>query len=362
MKISVSNLIVMMLVSSFLYTAKITSYSPVYVILPVLLFLAGLFLITSRKVVINISSFCAILYGLYLVVFTPLTGDLSDYINIVLAILVYLVCLLLTLTFRIDVKLSFDKALKYLIPIFSIEAIYRIINPQAPTEHMTSHLIEQGKSFYLYKFNSFMFADSNTTALALICLLFTKFALDYEGKIKIERRDKLIKIVLFILILLTFSRAAILATIFTFSVFYLRKYIFFLLIPLIYIIVNVLFSLVDESLASKFHILSVFQNYLISVDIFTLLFGNGIGKSVEVLGYPPHVLVVTSLIDIGIIGAIFSIVFFVAMILNDRVRVILLALPLAISSLSYFLYLATPFIFVCFAIIISHVIQNKNMS
>jgi hypothetical protein len=361
MIISFRSLAVALVVCSFAYMAKLTSVSPVYITLPLLFVVL---IVSFRRLKGNhlkLSGFLSIIYLMYIFTFTPFAGEMSTYVNLVLSLLVFIGLQVIFLNTSVSAKHVYDKSLFFLLPLFIIESLLRILNPEAPTEAMGQILVEQNKTFYLYKFNSFMFSDSNTTALCLLSLLFCKLALvDFKFTL-LSKFEKAVVFIILCLVILTFSRAAILATFFTFVIIALRKYLLFIIAPLLFVFLYVISGVVDESLIAKFHVISSFFNIVTSSGYDDIIFGYGIGQSENVLGYPPHVFLITLFVELGMVGSLFSFIIFLSILREGKINAVLFSLPLFITSLSYFLYIATPFVFATFSIILSKNYERNSL-
>ncbi|MCD9529093.1 hypothetical protein GLP09_02955 [Photobacterium carnosum] len=253
-----------------------------------------------------------------------------------------------------DVKIALGIVLFFI----TIDTIWRLTNPGAPTEAIEMALQNQsGLGFYLYKYNTFMFADSNSIGIALQCIFFLLLFFSRKG----YRSNKLM-FYTFVLILLTFSRAAILATVIMYVIINFKLYkniIFQVLLGLLITIITIIFllfyhvdiNLKDGSALSKFYILDVFYNYLLNSNALQLLFGCGGGETKNVLGIYGHISFVTSIVDIGLFGTIIYAIFFIVSVLKTKGESLIIILPIAISSLSYVLYLGVAFMFIPLAII-----------
>lgn len=351
-------------VASYLYLAKLTSLSPVYILLPILLFLAVVKLASTQ---FKLSGSCIVLLVMVLYSFTTIiiSNDFAAYINLVLGAFSYVVVYaMITSSYISDKQIikSIEKAAWVVIFIISIDTAWRLTHPGAPTDLMTNSLEAQGLFFYLYKFNTLMFADSNTVAIGLQCIFFLMFY--FSKKVNVNNN---ILIVLALLILLTLSRASIISTLFCFLLFQYRIFRWFLslLVPvfIIYMVNNYAsIGLGDGSALSKFDIIRRFFSYLESADLINLIFGSGSGSSTSELGIYGHISFVTSVVEFGIVGTFIYLVFFISSAIKSNLRSLYVILPIAITSLSYAFYLGAAFMFIPLAIIEGLEVRKRKHS
>jgi hypothetical protein len=111
--------------------------------------------------------------------------------------------------------------------------------------------------------------------------------------------------------------------------------------------------LVDDSLLSKFYILSLFCKYISSADVWNLMLGVGLDNSPAVFdGIYSHIHIVTAIVEFGFIGFSLIIGFLLFCLVTSRFKAGYVIVPNLILGLSYFLYLGSPFIFVPIALVI----------
>jgi hypothetical protein len=159
-------------------------------------------------------------------------------------------------------------------------------------------------SFYMFKFHGIMFMDSNFSGFfAMINFAFSLYLMDKKFIVF----SKAFMFLQFILILLNFSRAAIIATIMLMLFLFYRNQTLIIKIILVFMsifIICFLFIFVasDASGASKINIFQKTMDYLKHVSIKQLLFGNGIGSSLDLLGIDAHNFISGQLIELGFIS------------------------------------------------------------
>lgn len=351
--------------STFTYLAKITSFSPVYFLTP--LFLAMMLIMQSMSgIVVSGAGICAIC----ILVFSPLPAlnaeKYSTFVNLVLALLSFLV-FYSYLRQRIHDYFRASAAIRLssflILSIITLDTFWRLSHPGANTQTAQAALEADNLGFYLYKFNSIMFADSNTVALAVQCVLFLLLYMHF-----IDKKGRVLIIWAIVLIALTLSRAAIISTAFTLFVVRYRLYkahrAIFVLGISSYIIFVYFFShhgpvVHDQSLNSKFYILYRFISYFQHATWLQLAIGSGFDRSEEILHIYSHILIITLLVESGIIGAVIYFLFIAVLVRETSGRALFVVFPLLLSGMSYWFYLGSPFMFATFAILAA---LDKNVS
>jgi len=281
----------------------------------------------------------------------------GEFINIFIGIFSYLIFRFFWKKYNLLFFLKISKLMIFItVVILTLDTIYRLLHPTAPTLN-DLNIINNSPNlwFYKYKFGTLLFADSNTVALVSLILFFYIKSLE-NLKIVNKKYFKSCKKILFIVLISTFSRAAIISFFIGLSYIYLKKIndklikiliIFFIII--FFVFTAVLFSnfVKDGSLESKFFILYQFINILPHLSVDQIIFGIGLGKAEDYLGIYTHIIYITYLLEIGIIGFLLFIFFIIYYFYkyND-----IILIPFLIVSFSYFLYLGTPFLFIPLAL------------
>ncbi|MFM4956267.1 hypothetical protein ACEUCD_11380 [Aeromonas veronii] len=235
--------------------------------------------------------------------------------------------------------------------ISTVEAIVRIFFPLSIIETKDSwdnSAIESGISsglsasnFYVFKYGSFMFTDSNGLAIILVSLLGLTLLMRY----------RLLSLWTITLILLCFSRSAYLGAVFTCLLYYLffvnksmvAKHINIMLVGMlsffsIYWLIYSFNILEDGSLITKFEIFS-HLNKVFDYPIESVLFGFGIDKGNYIYSpgsdYYAHALIPLLLGHVGIIGVVIYllVMFYSAFIYGFRIGMIFF-IPFLIMGLS----------------------------
>lgn len=339
-----------------LYLAKITQISPVYFVYLLMAPLWLLYFIFSMNWRLPVDVLFAIILLLLVTASSHAFILSGEYVNLFIGITVYIY--VRSLRFKLSAAYwgTLAKSVaNWGILFLSADTIYRLANPTMPTlEGFAAVENDASLWFYPYKFGGLMFADSNTTGLVAMILLFLLLGSRFSLGIRRFRWDTW---ALIVLVFLSFSRSAIIATFFSMIIVHVRylnqrqKIIFgwLILYPgmMIAALAILWYFMPDGSLTSKFYILSLLNQHITSSNPMTLMFGIGLGKSIDLFGIHTHMLFVTYFVDGGLISLLSFIVFLLAYVRRYDYVIIL---PVLIASASYFLYLGTPFLFAPLAI------------
>ncbi len=340
-----------------LYAVKLTEYSPIYLIYLVTLPISFLFLLADKgKVAMTSDVILIFLFLGYVLIFHFSHLNNGSSVNLIISLLGYIYFRIARL--RITLK-QYSSVIQTMVVfnliILGLDSLYRILNPTHPDiNKIDIYSDSQDKWFYLYKFNSLMFSDSNDTALVLIVLLFTLMSLPdkyfYFNKVKFY---------FFIsgLLFFTFSRAAYLVTILgilkhKFDSFSPGTKLIIRILAFLSIIISASFIytvlLSDDSFAVRLDIISLVFDFQNNANLSTLLIGIGPGQSESALGIYTHIFYLTYIIELGILGLVMVLVFFFSYMHKYGSTILF---PVLIVGLSFFLYLGTPFLFIPLALV-----------
>ncbi len=348
MKINVSvALVFLYAISITFYLAKFTDLSPIYLCYLALLIPSIYACIKSKLLNFSFDIQFVLVILLYIFFFHFKSIVTGEFLNLFLGLMGYI--FIRMISYRISYAqliFIFKCMLRVSIILLVLDSLYRVTHPTLPNEEMIDTMMDSSKWFYLYKFNSFMFSDSNTTALIAVILLFGIFSLHNFGIKKFQ-----LEILFLILILLScFSRSAVISAVITYC-FYafktpLRRVLLICstsAVVILFMINIILNYFEDGSFQSKFLILELIAAKFNELSLYDVLFGLGIGNSEEFLGLFPHVFLLTWFLETGITGT-----FLILSFLYQYAKKINYLIPLSamIMGLSYFLYLGTPFLFV----------------
>jgi O-antigen ligase len=240
------------------------------------------------------------------------------------------------------------------LPLLIFEAVYRFLNPINQERY-----IDAGREdimFYIYKFNSVMYIDSNFVALYILSLLFFSF---YINRYAPRTVSFFYVCILVFLLFSSISRAAIFSfLIFLFmlpfsSLIYKWRYYVMLFLPaLLLFLFQIVFesSGFDDSLRSKFMILSLTVEYIKDIDPMTLLLGVGVGKAADVLGIGSHNIITTYLVELGLVGTSMISALWILIMIKSRYKAGIIMFPFLVCGLSLTTF-AIPYLYAMFGIV-----------
>lgn len=205
--------------------------------------------------------------------------------------------------------------------LFAVDAIWRFSHPgidRYNTEQLQL-MDEEGMMFYLYKYNSLMYLDSNFVAIQALAL----FSFISACGERFNKNYRILLLLVFVMTVLTLSRSAIVAEI----LFYIfvrswqrgRKnaIIGLALLGLIGAFFSVYF-LGDKSLLTKFDIFWRLVDYVNKASIGNLASGVGLGEGVRAIGMGTHSLFPTLIIETGFVGLLVFLILSMTMIFKIK--------------------------------------------
>lgn len=295
------------------YLTQITFVSPVYVAY-VITFLYSLLIFSFNKNKhFPLSTFIVFIFcffGFVLATYSPLSLSINYFISISSVLIV------VVLFRNRSIKLyHFLFMLGMYSLLFGLDGIWRFINPDLT--HIDK-LEEIGVGFQIYKVNSFMYADSNFVGIQ--CVMFFSVLLYVFNNVEMSRKDTIFFKIIFLTLIfstfMTFSRSAYLGIILSLLMNFLCNrerafYIFCFFSPIFIFLGGYLVSDYfsnDISFSSKFHILQLTDEYLNNADLLTLLLGVGLGNAEMEIGMGAHNIIVSLMIETGILGLLFFII------------------------------------------------------
>lgn len=353
-------------ISITFYTAKLTSYSPIYLIY-MFMFPFMIMCVLKKRYIAYSADVVVVFFLLIYILSTQFNYILTGpFINLFIALIGYIYIRIIKnkLEEKTLIKII-ENMTRISIILLILDSVYRLMNPGVPNPEQFEYISNSERIwFYMYKFNTLMFADSNTTALIALILLFSTLSLEQYINTKSYKYEKFF---LFLIIVFAISRSAYIGLFIGLLFFYYKNlklvykmiYVFFTIVIVVYISLLLSFYLEnDGSFNSKFHIISLVLSKINFFSLSDFLFGIGMDQSSSFLGISTHILLLTYFIETGLIGLlIFSI--FISIYLYKYNGIILT--PILISSLSYFLYLGTPFLFIPLALIANLIdLRNKG--
>jgi hypothetical protein len=275
--------------------------------------------------------------------------------------LTYLIIVLLALenSSKKDIVNAAEWGIILSIILLSIELFYRITNPAEPEDWLISR---EDISWYQYKTSSFMYPDSNSVGIYVACLITFIFGLKEND----FRRFKKYIFPLFIILIGSLSRSAILATLLVTAYIHMKslsklKFIILGTISISAIVLTISFLEEDESLLSKFWIGGLFLSYISQADLSTLITGVGPGNAEKVLGVGAHLLLFTLVTEIGLMGTILTSYLWMLMWRGSKGGSTPLFLVLLINGLSFSTF-AMPWFYTLAAVLIYLSRNSTNAS
>jgi hypothetical protein len=223
---------------------------------------------------------------------------------------------------------------------------------RSPEIDMTSmEMVTEASAFYQYKFGLF-FGDSNSTGLALLCLIALMFG--FRRYIKLWQY-----VLVYILMFATLSRASIIASLFQLLLFAgwrWRRSILIAICSVAPIVVLWLviayakngsdqFVSIDSSFASKLMILNMMTDLYQKFNVWAILFGIGAGNTAGFLGIAAHTIISTFALEFGVIGSLIIVLYIWLLQNKSQIVFYLLILPIIINGFSLVLP-NMPFFFV----------------
>lgn len=362
-----SNAIFILAISITFYSVKFTQFSPIYIIYLIVLFIASGKLLSSKKISLTTDMLIVSILLLYILL-TQMENIFSgEVINLSIALMAYLYIRAMknqkTISFMLK---TFLYMIWVSIVTLSFDSVYRITHPGLPDMKNVEYAANSETLWiYIYKYNTIMFSDSNSTGLIALVLFFSILSVQRYYQ---HNSFKYAKLFLSLLLLFSISRASWIAFILGIILEYvLRKKNFTKLIYInigLVLMIGVSFYFFqhfesDGSLDSKFAILSKVYDSIESSNYSQLFFGSGFRASVENLGIYTHLLLLTYFYETGIIGLLIFLTFLTYFIYIYNSIVLF---PVMLVSLSFFLYVGTPFLFVPLAFIANIADYNRKIS
>ena len=341
--------------SMMLYGVKL-NFSPVYIILIIALFFGLIALFLSNELVIKSDEIIAFILLIYLLA-TKFDNIGGEFINLALGLSCYIIIRLSSNSINKDIYLTASNlALMFGSAILFFDTVYRLLHPAILDPEALAHYAAMSTEFYVYKFNSLIFLDSNAVAIAALNLFFLSFYLSCKFKTKFYY---LFSIVLIIILFTTFSRSAIFASIF-FTALVLsnklnKKYILYLF-PIFLYLIWLFFTSVkdDESFGTKFYLYNIlFNNFYQDHSILDVLFGINFGDFGHEYNIAAHSVFVTYLTELGSLGFLLFISFLYSVYKRSKISFLYCILPHLTAGLSYFIYGGTPFFYIIIALVIN---------
>lgn len=357
------------IVFSGFYLTRVLSLSPVYITFLIgSIVIIGYGIFNFSSIHISKASVIFLLYIVYILTTQPfLNPDFNTLINVLFSLFYFIIVINISLYSNNKILIKYSKYfIWFTIVLLAIESIWRITHPVFVIEGTDKDYRDtEGMLFYAYKFSSIMFKDSNFVGTYGLVAFFYYYYLKKNRYVK----SNIPLIILFLLILLTLSRSAIITVPFTIVILYfltlkIRLYHIFIGVFILILIFTIVFPQIanDGSFLSKFNILELTWLHLQKCSLFEFFLGVGFGNTFKHIGIGAHNLFVTHLIESGVIGLLFFLSVNFSLIKHTRKNSLFLTIPLFISGMSLAGH-AISFYYACLALI--YVIQRnerKNIS
>lgn len=356
-------------VGSGFYLTQILPVSPIYGFLIVGI---ALMLIPQKRKYMRrqvsapalkvVSAIATLHFLLYLIWAGPANSAIGFYFNFLFLTLTWL---LLPFATPPGIEKVMRRMIDLTIALGIAEATVRWLFPfQEYTDKFLSYVDDSGATFYLYKFNSIMYQDSNFVAMWLMTILV--MALEYFGWRRSPARAGLLALLLG----LTICRSAILF----FLLYVALKLTVHIVKPRIARLVTFAvmgvgatmamahLAINDDSFQSKITIFSlVTSNYLLNATPMQLLFGLGLSNSAELLdGIAAHNYLVEVMMDTGLLGVSYTVYTLIYLARRGGRAGIAIVWLFILAGLS-FAPITTPYLFVTLSLLAAQGLQGRSI-
>lgn len=252
-------------------------------------------------------------------------------INVLLALIYFIV------TFRSVDYMDYKKIsrishifINTSIVILIIEATYRWFHPVDLIEN-----ISRGAYIYRYKISSFMYQDSNFVGIYIVVLFFYCIYLKkYFGE-----KYNVQLIFLFILCLLTISKASIVTMILFWIIFDLEISKIFKIILLLVLGATagmwfLKMIIQDESLMARYALFYYAGKYFESASVFNKAIGVGFGNAKYYMNIGAHSIFIAFLVEAGIVGLVALLLVWVYIVKKTKGQALVVLLPFSLNALA----------------------------
>lgn len=346
------------------YLTRVLSLSPVYITFLIgTLLIVGYAIFNYHSIYISKASVLYFAYIIYIIVTQSfLDPNFSTLINVIFSLLYFIIMLNIAYYSKTEILVKYSKYfIWFTILLLVVEAAWRLTHPIFVIEGTDKDYRNmEGMLFYAFKFSSIMFKDSNFVGTYGLVAFFYYYYLRKKKYVK----SMMPLIILFILISLTLSRSAVITVLLTIVILYflsIKIKLHHIILGIVLIISVVFIALpqieTDGSFLSKFDILELTWRHLQECSFGQFLFGVGFGNTVEHIGIGAHNLLVTHLIESGIIGLLFFLIVNFSLINKTKRYSLYLTIPLFISGMSLAGH-AISYYYACLALI--YVIERNE--
>lgn len=332
------------------YLTRITNISPVYLIF---LFSAVMIWFSNPAFAIPRVGVPAVTFFFYCLITQPfLNPDPSSLVGVLFS-MVILIFMMATLgrADRTELIRYATGFIQFTTILLVVECIWRITHPLSIVNSSGIDITGEVLWIYPYKINSIMYQDSNFVALViLVVLFFCSYLQTITGK-----KYWFVKLILLVLLVLTFSRSAWVSAIFTFLIlryfntFTLKTFLGTLLLATGSVVFLIFFAK-DESYLSKFRIVEAAINSFVNFPFYTILVGIGFGNTVDILFVGAHNIALTFLLESGVIGLLLYSTLLYGFLKATKGKAKYIMIPYLLAAFSAFSH-ANPFFVVPLSLI-----------
>lgn len=337
-----------LIVFSGFFMTQVNIITPFYITFSLAIYLYFIFLqkINLTYLYINLIFIVSALY--FILTQYLINGSITVLITVIYSIIYF------PLVMNICINISNIKIRQYIVSFINVstvllvfEFIVRIIKSGGLILSFT------GLEFYKYKFNSIMYNDTNFVGMFILTLIFFILYLNTYKNFDFKITSK----ILIILLIFTYCRASIIATI-LFYIFF-KSYIkaknkirFLLVVFIVLCIVSLVFfrDNNDGSLKTKLEILHNIGFGVQSWSIRDWLIGIGFNNSPMYIGRASHNYILTFFFESGVLGLSSILSLHIIVALKTKGRSLIVFLPFLVAGMSFAPY-AMPYLYSIYGII-----------
>ena len=281
---------------------------------------------------IDSSILIAISWIIYLIITQIPYQKNSAFYNLIFSILYYILSVQSIRTLHPKKIIQYSKwLLDFSGILLVVEAVTRISNPIIKATETEQN------AFYRFKYNSIMYQDSNYVGMFILVLFFFLIYLESECSMCLKKE----KICFLILSVLTLSRSVIIVVfvlgfVFDRKINKFYKFIAFFFASVLGMYLVVTYILNDGSFISKLDIIKwSFKFFTEKASMYMRLFGYGLGHSVDYMGMGAHNLIVTYIMETGLVGFAFWVTMLLNIFKRTRRKCYYIIIPFLVAGFSF---------------------------
>ena len=286
-------------------------------------------------------------------------GSLTTWINLSFSLIYFYFCSIILSNSKVDVIIkAVNSFFAASIIILSMELTFRLANPEIPADWTE---LRDDIWWQLYKTSSFMYPDSNSVGLFVVCLIAFLFTIPDKYGQQLKKYFPILLIFLFG----SLSRSSIITFIvimlFQLSKSFQAKSVVRTLLLIACALTTYPLIMLDESFLSKVWIFGLVIDYLTNADATKLLIGVGPGNGTSQIGVGTHILPLTLLVEVGLCGlALTGAIWYKAWRASLRIST-LMFLALFINGLSFSTF-AIPWFYAMITVVIRLANEDSSAS